>query len=65
MKTYASTADELVTHIREVAKTQPQILKCESPWDMFKIEGFKCNDLEPSLFQASWALAKAIELGPL
>lgn len=56
---YASTADALVQRILDVAKTQPQILELTSPWDMFKVPGFKCDDLAPSLFQASWALGRA------
>jgi hypothetical protein len=62
---YESTASDLVTRIRETAKVHPEILKLDSPWDMFKVPGFKCDDLQPSLFQASWALARAKELGPL
>ena len=62
---YVKTADLMVERIRTVARTQPQILKLSDPWDMFKVPGFKCDDLEPSLFQASWALSKAKELGPL
>jgi len=53
---YSKTANALVDRIKGLG---PQILKVESPWDLFKIKEFKCDDLSPSLFQASWALKKA------
>jgi len=28
-------------------------------WGLFKVEGFNCEDLGATLFQAQWALAKA------
>ena len=55
-QTYESTADVLVERI---AALGPQILAIDDPWTLFKVEGFKCSDLEPSLFQASWALEVA------
>lgn len=62
---YENDANRLVQRIREVAATQPQILELTDPWDMFKVPGFKCDDIGPSLFQAGWALRRAKELGPL
>ena len=56
---YESTADELKDRILKLIPDNPQILEMEDCWDLFKVEGFKCNDLQPSLFQAGWALAKA------
>ena len=57
---YTSTADELVNRISALIPSHPEILKIENPFDLFKVEGFKCDDLQPSLDQASWALSKAI-----
>jgi hypothetical protein len=37
----------------------PEILEMASPWDLFDIDGLKVADLQPSLAQASWALARA------
>ena len=60
--TYESTADELVKRINELVPDHPEILQINSAWDLFKIPGFKCDDLHPSLFQASWALAKVQDM---
>jgi len=57
---YVSTADELVNRISALIPSRPEILKIENPFELFKVEGFKCDDLQPSLAQASWALSKAI-----
>lgn len=57
--TYASTADDLVARIVALIPSQPQILTLDSAWDLFKVPGFECADLQPSLYQASFALAKA------
>jgi hypothetical protein len=64
-ETYSSIADELVTRIRRLIPEHPQILALNSPFDLHKIDGFKCDDLSPSLAQASWALAKAKQLGAI
>ena len=62
---YEATADELVRRIRTLIPEHPEILELESPWDLFKVEGFNCADIGPSAFQASWALARAKHLGPI
>ncbi len=62
MTAYESTADELVNRIRSLIPTNPEILSMESPFDMFKVPGFKCDDLAPSFSQACWALARARQL---
>jgi len=59
-KQYSNTADLLVERIKALIPEHPQILEMKEPWDLFKVSGFDCDDLGPSLFQASWALAKAI-----
>ncbi len=60
---YTSTADRLVERIRACIPDHPEILTMNSPWDLFKVDGFKCDDLNPSAFQASWALGRAKRLG--
>lgn len=52
---YASTADALTKRIVAMGDV---ILTIESPWDLFKA-GLECEDLQPSLYQASFALGKA------
>lgn len=58
-QSYESTGNELVDRILKLIPNHPEILTLESPFDLFKIEGFKCDDLQPSLFQAGWALGRA------
>lgn len=59
MNPYESTANELTNRILALIPTQPQILDLTSAWDLFKVPGFKCDDIGPSLAQASWALSSA------
>ena len=61
MYSYESTADELVKRIAKLIPANPHILKMETPWELFKVNGFKCDDLAPSMFQAGWALRKAVQ----
>lgn len=56
---YVSTAEKLVERITALVPQHPEILSMESCWDLFKVPGFKCDDLGPSMAQAGWALAKA------
>lgn len=56
---YENTAEELANRIEALIPTNPEILKMDSPWDLFKVPGFKCDDLQPSMAQAAWALGKA------
>jgi hypothetical protein len=57
--TYEETADELVKRILLIIPDHPELLEMDNdPWKLFKM-GLKCDDLSPTLFQASWALAKA------
>ena len=58
---YETTADQLTARIVALIPAHPEILEIESAWDLFKIEGFDCADLQPSAFQAGWALSKAKE----
>ena len=59
---YTATAEELTKRILALIPKHPEIMTLESPFDLFKIEGFKCDDLGPSLAQAGWALGKARQL---
>ena len=58
-ETYVATADELVARILALMPAHPEIMGMDSAWDLFKVPGFKCDDIAPSLAQASWALAAA------
>ena len=60
---YTATADELTQRIIALFPTHPELLESRErdPWTLFDA-GLKCDDLQPSLFQANWALAKAREL---
>jgi len=60
MLTYESTAEALVARIKGLIPKHPEILAMKDPWDLYKIKEFKCDDLQPSLFQAGWALSQAI-----
>lgn len=59
MTDYSKTADVLVERIIALIPAHPEILEMNDPWKLFKIDGFECNDLGPSFFQASWALRAA------
>ena len=56
---YSATAGTLAGRIVDLIPGNPRILEMDSPWDLFKVEGFKCDDIGPSLSQASWSLAQA------
>ena len=58
---YDGTANELAKRITKLIPDHPEILKLETPWGLFKVPGFKCDDLAPSMFQAGWALRKAVQ----
>lgn len=59
---YTAPAEKLTKRILALIPSHPEIMTLESPFDLFKIDGFKCDDLDPSLAQASWALGKARKL---
>jgi hypothetical protein len=56
---YESTANELSNRIYELIPANPEILSMASAFDLFKVPGFNCDDLQPSMGQASWALDDA------
>ena len=61
MPIYAGTEKELEDRIFDLIPKNLELLEMTDPWDLFKIPGFKCDDLAPSLFQAQYALEKAKE----
>ena len=59
-KRYAQTADTLVARIVALgAKHRQEILDLTDVWDLYHVDGFTTDGLDPSLFQAMWALRKA------
>ena len=56
---YEQTADELTQRIVALG---PQILDVDDAWKLFKVPGFKCDDIGPSLAQADWALSAAKQI---
>ncbi len=59
MSGYGLTTQKLRDRILELIPEHPEILGINNPFDLFKIEGFDVSDLEPSLAQATVALASA------
>lgn len=57
MSGYAETATALEQRIEALVPNHPEILTFENPWPLFKVPGFDCSDLAPSLAQAWHALA--------
>ena len=56
---YASVGHELRDRIVALIPTHPEILDLTDCWGLFKVDGFKCDDLGPSMGQAMWALGAA------
>jgi hypothetical protein len=59
MGPHEATARELERRILALIPDHPEILDMADSWDLFKVPGFKCSDLRPSLAQAAMALASA------
>lgn len=53
---YDGVVGALADQIRALVPVQPQILQLEDPWGLFRVPGFNCEELNPSLEQATWAL---------
>ena len=53
---YSSICDNLVTRIEALVPAHPEILTMRDVWDLFKVPGFRCDDLGPSMAQAMAAL---------
>ena len=56
---YENIADELANRILALIPAHPEIVTMHSAWDLFAIDEFEVRDLNPSAFQASWALNRA------
>lgn len=57
--TYDDAAHKLRDRILALIPAHPEIMVMTSAWDLFKVDGFHCKDLEPTLAMASCALASA------
>lgn len=56
---YEAVCQELKARILALIPGHPEILELGSVWDLFKVPGFACDDLGPSMAQAGAALAAA------
>lgn len=57
--TYIAAAEELSRRILALIPGHPEILSMRSPWGLFKVSGFYCKDLDPSMAMAQAALEDA------
>jgi hypothetical protein len=53
---YDGVVGTLADQIRALVPVRPEILQLEDPWGLFRVPGFDCGALNPSLEQATWAL---------
>ena len=53
---YEAAGNELRDRILALIPTHPEILEMDDCFKLFKVDGFKCDDLQPSLAQAGWAM---------
>ena len=56
---YEATTNELRDRILALIPEHPEILDIESLFDLYDIDGFECDDLQPSMGQARRALESA------
>lgn len=56
---YEETSTKLGLRILALIPSNPSILTMERPFALFKVPGFRCDDLQPSLAQAQHALTWA------
>lgn len=59
LQSYEQSAQLLADRIFDLIPEHPEIMTMESAWGLFKVPGFKCDDLQPSLAQAQYALTVA------
>jgi len=59
IKEYEATTMVLCDRICALIPKHPEILNMTSPWDLFNVPGFNCEDIGPSLAQAWAALSTA------
>jgi hypothetical protein len=62
MSGYESTCDVLTHRILGLIPENPDILEMYDCWKLFDVEGFKCDDLQPSMAQAGFALRAAQQM---
>lgn len=55
---YEQTYSELERRIDALVPEHPEVLDLKEAFDLFKVPGFKCDDLQPSLCQAMLALQR-------
>ena len=56
---YEATGNALRDRILALIPGHPEILEMDDCFKLFKVEGFKCDDLQPSMAQAGWAIRAA------
>jgi hypothetical protein len=56
---YTSLANALRDRILALMPDNPTLATMDDPWGLFKVPGFKCDDLGPTLAQAAFALRAA------
>jgi hypothetical protein len=56
---YESTGQELVKRIKALIPNNTHILTMTECWDLFKVPGFKCDDLDVTMAMADAALSIA------
>jgi len=56
---YEKCGQSLKSRILALIPKHKQILQITDPFELFRIPGFKCDDLEPTLAMADAALAQA------
>ena len=56
---YTSVVHELEKRILAMMPEHPELVGMTTPWPLFDVDGFDCEDLGPSMAQASAALRGA------
>lgn len=56
---YSSNAETLRDRIVALIPSNPKILELDNPFGLFKVPDLTINDLDLTLYQASWALGAA------
>lgn len=58
-ESYEATGNALRGRILALIPEHQEILYMDDCFELFKVEGFKCDDLQPSIAQADWAMRSA------
>ena len=56
---YIRTAHAMADRIMELIPSHPEILSMNDVFELLKLKDFHCDDINPSLAQAAWALSEA------